>query len=169
MAPCKFLRTLPDRHIVSFIMELVRNRNFTLTTGNSAQSRLRRLKNGVPQESVLAPFLFYIYTHDLPVTVARKLVYADDLAIMHSAEDLQSLEGTLAQDMATLSPYRYLKKWKLKLSTTKTLTAAFQLYNKKATRELKVAAEGRILPFSAEPTYLGIKLDRSLTYRRHLE
>ena len=31
----------------------------------------------------------------LPVTVARKFVYADDLPIMNSAEDWQSLEGTL--------------------------------------------------------------------------
>ena len=51
---CKLLRTLPDRHIVSFIIKLVRNRSFTLTTGKGAQSRLRRLKNGVPQRSVLA-------------------------------------------------------------------------------------------------------------------
>jgi len=29
---CKLLRLLPDRHMVSFIMELVRNRSFTLTT-----------------------------------------------------------------------------------------------------------------------------------------
>ena len=86
---------------------------------------------------------------------------------MHSAEDWQSVEGTLTQDMATLSSY--LKKWKLKLSTTKTVTAAFHLYNKETTRELKFAAEGRILPFSAGPTYLGVKLDRSLTYCRHLE
>ena len=57
----------------------------------------------------------FIYTHDLPVTVARKFVYADDLAIMQSAEDWQSLEGTLTQDMATLSSY--LQKWKLKLSS----------------------------------------------------
>ena len=75
MAPCKFLRTLPDRHVVSFIMELVRNRSFTLTTGNGVHSWLRRLKNGFLQKLVLAPLLFNIYTHDLPVTVARKLVY----------------------------------------------------------------------------------------------
>ena len=86
---------------------------------------------------------------------------------MHSAKDWQSMEGTLTQNMATLSSY--LQKWKLKLSTIKTVTAAFHLYNKEATRELKVGAEGRILPFSAKPTYLGVKLDRSLTYRRHLE
>ena len=102
---CKLSRTLPDRHVVSFIMELVRNRSFTLTAGNDAQSRLRRLKNGVRQGSVLAPLLFNIYTHDLPVTVARKFVYAEDLAIMHSAEDCRTLEGTLTQDMAALSSH----------------------------------------------------------------
>ena len=148
-------------------MELVRNCSFTLTTANGAQSRLRRLKNGVPQGSVLAPLLFSIYTHGRPVTFARKFVHTNDLAIMHSAEDWQPLEGTVTKNMATLSSY--LQKWKLKLSTTKTVTAAFHLYNKEAARELKIAAEGRILPFFAEPTYLGVMLDRSLTYRRHLE
>ena len=164
---CKLLRLLPDRHMVSFIMELIRNRSFTLTTGNGPQSRLRRLRNGVPQGSVLAPLLFNIYIHDLPATIAKKFAYADDLAILHSAKDWQTLEGTLTQDMATLSSY--LQNWKLKLSTTKTVTAAFHLHNREARRELKVTIEGRALPFSAEPTYLGVKLDRALTYRQHLE
>ena len=54
---CKLLRLLPDRHMVSMIMELIQNRSFTLTTGSGQRSRLRRLKNGVPQGSVLAPLL----------------------------------------------------------------------------------------------------------------
>ena len=57
---CKLLRLLPDKHMVRMIMELVRNRSFTLTTGDSKQSRLCRLKNGIPQGSVLAPLLFNI-------------------------------------------------------------------------------------------------------------
>ena len=48
----KLLRLLPDKHMVKMIMELVRNRSFTLTTGDSKQSWLRHLKNGVPQGSV---------------------------------------------------------------------------------------------------------------------
>ena len=52
---CKLLRLLPDMHMVRMIMELVWNRSFTLTTGYSKQSRLRRLRNGLAQGSVLAP------------------------------------------------------------------------------------------------------------------
>jgi len=36
---CKLLRSLPHRHMVYMIMEMVGNRNFTLTTGNGKRSR----------------------------------------------------------------------------------------------------------------------------------
>ena len=160
---CKLLRLLPDKHMVRMIMELVRNRSFTLTTGDSKQSRLRRLKNGVPQGSVLAPLLFNIYTYDLPSMISRKFAYADDLALLHSSGNWKDLEGT----MFTLSAY--LQTWRLKLCHTKTVTAAFHLANnREAKRELKVYNNGRLLPFCPTPTYLGVKLDRSLTFRHHL-
>ena len=163
---CKLLRLLPDKHMVKMIMELVRNRSFTLTTGDSKQSRLRRLKNGVPQGSVLAPLLFNIYTYDLPSMISRKFIYADDLALLHSSGNWKDLEGTLSQDMSTLSAY--LQTWRLKLSHTKTVTTAFHLNNREAKRELKVYNNSRLLPFCPTPTYLGVKLDRSLTFRHHL-
>ena len=152
--------------MVKMIMELVPNRGFTLTTGDSKQSRLRRLKNGVPQGSVLAPLLFNIYTYDLPSMISRKFAYADNLALLHSSGNWKDLEGTLSQDMSTLSAY--LQTWRLKLSHTETVTAAFHLNNREAKRELKVYNNGRLLPFCPTPTYLRVKLDRSLTFRHHL-
>ena len=160
---CKLLRLLPDKHMVKMTMELVRNRSFTLTTGDSNQSRLRRLKNGIPQGLVLAPLLFNIYMYDLPSMISRKFAYADDLALLHSSGDL---EGTLTQDMSTLSAY--LQTWRLKLNHTKTVMAAFHLNNREAKCELKVYNNGRLLPFCQTPTYLGVKLDRLLTFRHHL-
>ena len=163
---CKLLRLLPDKHMVRMIMELVRNRSFTFTTGDSKQSRLRRLKNGVPQGSVLAPLLFNIFTYDLSSMISRKFAYADDLALFHSSGNWKDLEGTLSQDMSTISAY--LQTWMLKLSHTKTVTAAFHLNNREAKRELKVYNNGRLLPFCPTLTYLGVKLDRSLTFRHRL-
>jgi len=57
---CKLLRLLPDSHMVHMIVEMVGNRNFTLVNGNGQRSRLRCLKNGIPQGSVLATLLFNI-------------------------------------------------------------------------------------------------------------
>ena len=164
---CKLLRLIPDRHLGRMIMEIVQNRSFTLTTGNGKQSRLRRLKNGVPQGSVLAPILFNIYVSDLPPTTSSKLAYADDLALAHIAGDWRTLEKTLCQDMATLQTHH--QKWRLKLSETKTVSSVFHPANREAKRELSVEMNGKPLPFSNTPKYLGITLDRSLTHRRHLE
>jgi len=102
---CKLLRLLSHRHMIDMIMELVANRSFALTTGNGKRSMLRRLKNGVPQGSVLAPRLFNIHIADLPTTISRKYAYADDLAIMHADGDWQEVEGVLCKDMANVGEY----------------------------------------------------------------
>ena len=60
------------------------------------------------------------------MTVDRNFAYADDLAILYYASDWQQLERTLTQDMVILSFYFY--KCKLKLNTTKTMSAAFHFY-----------------------------------------
>ena len=107
--------------------------------------------------------------------ISRK--FADDLALLHSSGNWKDLEGTLSQDMSTLSAY--LQIWRLKLSHTKTVTAAFHLNNREAKRELKVYNNGELkqrstvvvvylLPFCPTPTYLGVKLNRSLTFRHYL-
>ena len=82
---CKLLRLLPDKHIVRMIMECVRNRSFSLTTGDSKPSRLRRLRNGLPRGSVLVPLLFNIYSYDLPSMTSQKYAYADDLALLYAS------------------------------------------------------------------------------------
>ena len=100
--------------------------------------------------------------------ISRRFAYADDLALLHFSGNWKDLEGTLSQDMSTFSVY--VQTWRLKLSHshTKTVTATFHLNNREAKRELKVYNNGRLLLFCPTPTYLGVKLDRSFTFRHHL-
>jgi len=77
------------------------------------------------------------------------------------------VEGVLSKEMATIGEYP--QTWKLKLSITKTVLAVFHLNNKEAKCELKVNHNNETLLFCSEPICLGVTLDRSLTYRRHLE
>ena len=69
--------------------------------------------------------------------------------------------------MTTISTY--LQTWRLQLSHTKTVTTAFHLKNRETKRELNVYNNSKRLPFCPVPTYLGVKLDRSLTFRHHHE
>ena len=78
----------------------------------------------------------------------------------------QCLEGTLRQDMTTLSAY--LQTWRLKLSHTKTVTAAFHLNNREAKRELKVYSNHRLLPFCPTPTLQTNHVDFTLPHRSHV-
>ena len=163
----KLLRTITDRHMVKFIMETLSNRSFVLQTSDGQRSRLRRLRNGVPQGSVLSPMLFNIYIYDLPGTASRKYGYADDLAIMLRRPTWKALEDGLNQDMDVL--VAYLRKWRLQLSTGKTVTAAYHLCNRDAKRELEVYTDHKRLESQQAPKYLGVRLDRTLTFKQHLE
>ena len=73
---------VPDVHMVSFVMELLTNRSFKLKTSDGQVSRLRRLRNGVPQGSTLSPTLFNIYISDIPQNTSTQYGYADDLALL---------------------------------------------------------------------------------------
>ena len=57
----------------------------------------------------------------------------------------------MSKDMAIIG--KYFQTWKLKLSTTKTVSAVFHLNNKEAKRELKVNFNNETLPFYSEPKY----------------
>ncbi|KAJ3603807.1 hypothetical protein NHX12_028548 [Muraenolepis orangiensis] len=163
----KLLRTIPDRHMVNFIMEMLSNRSFILQTSDGQRSRLRRLRNGVPQGSVLSPMLFNIYIFDLPVTTSRRYGYADDLAIMLHQPTWKAVEEGLNQDMDVLAAY--LRSWRLQLSTGKTVSAVFHLCNREARRELEISVENKPLEFQQAPKYLGVRLDRTLSYKQHLD
>jgi len=81
--------------------------------------------------------------------------YDDDLAIMHAVGYWQVVEGMLSKDMTT--PDEYLQTWKLKFSTTKTVSEVFNFNNKEAKRELKVKHSNETLPFCSEPKFLALR------------
>jgi len=78
---------------------------------------------------------------------------------MHADGDWQAVEGVLSKDMATTN--EYLQTWKLKLSTTQTVSAAFHPNNNETKCEMKVNLNNEILPFCPEPKYLGVTLARA--------
>ena len=163
----KLLQTIPDVKLVKFIMLMLQNRSFYVVTSSGARSRKRQLRNGLPQGSVLAPILFNVYIADYPPTTSSKYLYADDSAIGYAAETYEEIQPILETDISTL--YSYLTRWHPKLSKPKTVCSIYHLANRLAKKELEIKMEGKRLSFDPQPIYLGVTLDRSLTFGPHLK
>ena len=85
----------------------------------------------------------------------------------YAAASLNAIERTLEADLKTMRDY--FQTWHLKMSQPKTLCSVFHLANRLASKELVINLDGKKLKFDPEPTYLGITLDRSLTFRPHIK
>ena len=149
------------------IASLISQRNFRVFLGNQV-SRKRILKNGLPQGSVLAPSFVNVYISDLPATESLKFGYADDWTLATQSKTFSHLESTLSRNIGHLN--EYFDYWKLRLNAKKTVATCFHLDNKQAARKLKVTLAGEVLVHDiAPPKYIGVTLDRSMTYRKYTE
>ena len=77
----KLKQSNQDRKMLSFIMETVSNRHFTLYTNDGKASHPRTFKNKVPQGFILAPYLFKIYISDVPKTGSQSLLVQTTLQL----------------------------------------------------------------------------------------
>ncbi|KAJ4933183.1 hypothetical protein JOQ06_030018 [Pogonophryne albipinna] len=144
----KILETTGDTRLTELIESMLENRHFFVELGGK-KSRWRRLRNGLPQGSVLAPLLFNIYTNDQPKSVdTRRFIYADDLGIGAQATDFKTVEDRLSNALAELTPY--YEENHLRANPSKTQVCAFHLRNREAKRQLKVSWSGTSLEHSAE-------------------
>lgn len=156
-----------DNKLVKLIESLLQNRRFYVSL-DGKKSHWRSQKNGLPQGSVLSPLLFNIYTNDQPILLSAKhFIYADDLAIAVQSRTFETVENLLENALSEMSTY-YLKNF-LRPNPTKTQVCAFHLRSREARRKLTVKWEGCNIEHTEKPKYLGVTLDRSLTYKYHCE
>jgi len=135
-------------------------------TLNGKKNEWRKQKNGLPQGSVLAPMLFNINTNGQPIgTVTRHFIYADDLALTAQRKKFEEIEERLEDTLKELTIY--YQNDRLKPNPSKTQECVFDLKNREAKINLHINWNNEILQHNDNPKYLGVYLDRSLTYKIH--
>lgn len=123
---------------------------------------------GVPQGSSLSNLAFSVLLNDLPkaTTEGEIYMYADDVAAIVTANNLEELEIKLNTVASELLLWFKINGLKLNLSKTQFMT--FNLSGHKR-RQLVVQIEGKPVEQVQTAPFLGFYVDRVLTWESHID
>ena len=133
------------------------------TSSNSTQ-----IEHGVPQGSVLGPLLFSIYINDLHRSIENSIAiyFADDTTLLCQDKSLKEINRKVNRDLALL--IHWLRANKISLNASKTEIILFRTKNKIVTRKLNFRLSGQKIIPSDYTKYLGVLIDKHLSWDHQL-
>ena len=137
--------------------------------GNVITSAWSRVKQGVPQGSVLGPQLTLIYINDLPKFVNEKsvpILFADDTSILVSHPNPTEFCNVINTVFQILSDF--FQNNLLSLNLDKTHFIRFVTKNKNLI-ELNSKFDNKLPPITSTTNFLGLTVNCSLTWTNHID
>lgn len=161
----KLRRLLPGNYYL--ILESYLKDRFFRVRYEGCISKTAPISSGVQQGSILAPLLFIIYIYDFPYLRGTRLSnFADDTA--HAAIGRSHSEANQNLQLTLNLTTKYCKNSRTKLNSDKSQHCIFANI-KPDTKELSVKLGKDKIPSGNSANYLGMILDRHLTYGTHVE
>ncbi|KAG8248436.1 hypothetical protein J6590_108530 [Homalodisca vitripennis] len=149
-------------------VELPHIQNGQLT---SVKSKMKIIKYGVPQGSILGPLLFLCYIKGLPNTVlnlnSKMCLYADDCNLVISHKSLNEIENIANQNMTSI--YNYFCEKNLSLNADKTKYISFCTHKNKLSPQPKIEVQNTQIERVDQIKFLGLTLDECLTWDGHIQ
>ena len=135
---------------------------------DNVSSPLLPVLSGVPQGSILGPFLFLIYINDLPEHIefasCYLLNFADDTKLLKAIKS-ESDEHILQRDVDTLD--MWCKEWKLSLNANKSNTMRLTLSHRRDQQVHQYCIDGTDLQVIPMQQVLGVIVRRDLSWTDH--
>ena len=125
------------------------------------------INHGVPQGTVLGPLVFILYVNNFGEEIGKSsnvLQFADDKAILCHEKNEQCLEAKAKKIL--METEQHMKQNKLTLNEGKTEIVVFK--NEKIPTVNCVEFRSHSLKPTDECRYLGVNLDKELTYQNNL-
>lgn len=158
------ITALLPKEFHAILFSYLDSRNFKVKY-KDALSSTHYIEAGVPQGSVLGPLLYLFYTSDLPTN--NKMLtttFADDTAILYSHPNPLTAVREIQGHINTIM--NWAKTWKISVNVNKTQQITFTL-RKRTCRPVTI--NGNKVNLSNVVKYLGLYLDRRLTWKSHIE
>ena len=149
----------------NFLRSYIKERYFFVKQGESATD-LHTINAGVPQGSILGPLLYLLYTRDLPLPQSDQVeigTFADDTVALSVHSSPVSASSQLQDYLDILS--NWLKDWRIKANESKSVHVTFTLKHETCP---PITLNSQPIPQSEEAKYLGIHLDKRLTWKTHI-
>jgi ribonuclease HI len=165
---CMLEAGVPYR-FVCWIRGFLCNRQARVRYG-SAVSSTRKLSEGLPQGSVLAPLLFLFVINDLRGRLDRRLrvsMYADDVAIL-AVSPRKAVAAEIVQ-LGVQQVMDWSREKKLTLNLGKCEVSFFSPDSTESKWQPPVLVDGTPVKFNATPVFLGVMYDRTLSFRPQAE
>jgi len=140
-----------------------------LSHNNDIESTWEKIKQGVPQESILGPTFFLIYINDLPnlASIGTKiLLYVDDTSILVTSPNLENFETKIDKIFGDIN--NWFKVNPLMLNYKKTHYLQFNMKNS-WDYDLKLNYQGNYVTSSSNTKFLVLIIDDSLSWKAHID
>ena len=157
------------RCIIQWVRAFLRERRAQVHL-NGTNSNTKIFKEGVPQGTVLGPVLFLIYINDILKKIGPEVecsLYADDLAIWTQSNKIEEAKTKLEE--AVNEVRRWAEEWRMGINFAKCEIGLFTTDPHQARMRPTIMTEEEEIPFNANPTFLGLKMDRTLSFGAHVK
>ena len=135
---------------------------------NGTESDICDVSCGVPQGSSLGPLLFLIYINDFRFCLDKTETghFADDTYILYGSKKINTIETVVNTELKLVA--NWLRLNKLSLNATKTELVIFRSKWRKLDREIIIKLNGIRLTPTDNIKYLGMHLDKHLSWDHHI-
>ena len=148
-----------------FASYLANRQQYTII--NNCSSNLERVVFGVPQRSILGPFLLSIYVNDLCLLFNfTPQLYADDTAILSQHKNITDLEKNTNPMLESI--FNWMNANLLTVNLDKLISIPTS-YNSEKNFSINVTYNKIPIANVSSSKYLGLILDQNLTFAEHIK
>ena len=156
-----------NKQLISWIESYLSDRQQKVVS-EGFSSTLKGIKAGVPQGSVLGPFLFLVYINDIVNDINNDIrLFADDTSLFVVVENDHAAAATsLTDDLNVIS--NWAKKWAIQFNPQKTKNIVFSRRDREHP-PVYSGLNGDEIDETDNHCHLGITFQSSATWKKHID